>query len=34
VTAVDLPDAENGMAMKGGYEITFDGYTGPAFTAA
>jgi hypothetical protein len=34
VTAVDYPDAENGMAMMGGYEITFDGMTGPAFTAA
>jgi hypothetical protein len=34
ITGVNRPDAENGMAMKCGYEITMDGYTGPAFTAA
>ena len=34
VTAVNYPDAELGAAMMNSYEITFDGYTGPAFTAA
>jgi hypothetical protein len=34
VTAVNRPDAESGVAMMCSYELTFDGYTGPAFTAA
>lgn len=34
VTAVNRPDAESGVAMMCSYEVTFDGYTGPAFTAA
>lgn len=34
VTSVNRPDAESGVAMMCSYELTFDGYTGPAFTAA
>ncbi len=34
VTNVKYPDAENGSAMMCSYEITFDGATGPAYTAA
>jgi len=34
ITAVNRPDAESGSAMMCSYEITFDGMTGPAFTAA
>ena len=34
VTNVKYPDAENGVVMMGSYEVTYDGYTGPAFTAA
>ncbi len=34
VTNIKYPDAENGAAMMASYEITFDGATGPAYTAA
>lgn len=34
VTNVKYPDAENGVAMMGSFEVTFDGATGPAYTAA
>ncbi len=34
VTEVKLPDAANGEAMMVTYKIAFDGYTGPALTAA
>jgi hypothetical protein len=34
ITAVKYPDAENGSVMMGSYTVTFDGATGPAFTAA
>jgi hypothetical protein len=34
LTEVKLPDAENGSAMMATYKISFDGYTGPALTAA
>lgn len=34
VTNIKYPDAENGSAMMCSYEITFDGVTGPAYTAA
>ena len=34
VTGVKTPDLENGTPMMGQYEVTFDGYTGPALTPA
>lgn len=34
VTNIKYPDSENGAAMMCSYEITFDGATGPAYTAA
>lgn len=34
VSDIKWTDAENGVAMVSTYTITFDGYTGPAFTAA
>lgn len=34
VSNIKYPDAENGNAMMCSYEITFDGLTGPAYTAA
>ena len=34
VTNIKYPDAENGSAMMCSYEITYDGVTGPAYTAA
>jgi len=34
VSNIKYPDAENGSAMMCSYEITYDGITGPAYTAA
>lgn len=34
VTEIKYPDAENGSAMMCSYTVTFDGATGPAYTAA
>lgn len=34
ISDIKYPDAENGSAMMMGYSITFDGATGPAYTAA
>jgi hypothetical protein len=34
VSNIKYPDAENGSAMMCSYEVTFDGITGPAYTAA
>jgi hypothetical protein len=34
VTNIKYPDAENGSALMCSYEVTFDGATGPAYTAA
>lgn len=34
VTEIKYPDAENGSAMMCSYTVTFDGSTGPAYTAA
>jgi hypothetical protein len=34
VTEIKYPDAENGAAMMCSYTVTFDGATGPAYTAA
>jgi hypothetical protein len=34
VSNIKYPDAANGEAMMGSYEFTFDGITGPAYTAA
>jgi hypothetical protein len=32
ISKVKLPDAENGAALKGSFEWTFDGVTGPTIT--
>jgi len=34
ISDIKYPDAENGSAMMMSYSITFDGGTGPAYTAA
>jgi hypothetical protein len=34
ISDIKYPDAENGSAMMMSYTITFDGLTGPAYTAA
>lgn len=34
ISDIKYPDAENGAAMMMSYTITFDGLTGPAYTAA
>ena len=34
VSNIKYPDAENGSAMMCSFEVTFDGITGPAYTAA
>lgn len=34
ITSVKYPDANANEPLVGSYEISFDGYTGPAFTAA
>ena len=34
ISDIKYPDSENGAAMMMGYTITFDGLTGPAYTAA
>jgi len=34
VTNIKYPDSENGNPLMCSYEITFDGATGPAYTAA
>lgn len=34
ISDIKWPDADNGQAMITTYTVTFDGYTGPAFTAA
>jgi len=34
ISDIKYPDAENGAAMMMSYSITFDGATGPAYTAA
>lgn len=34
ISDIKYPDAENGAAMMMSYSITFDGLTGPAYTAA
>ncbi len=34
ITNVKFPDAENGNPLKCSFKVKFDGYTGPALTAA
>lgn len=34
VSAIKYPSTANGVALAGSYEVTYDGVTGPAFTAA
>lgn len=34
ISDIKYPDAENGAAMMMSYTVTFDGATGPAYTAA
>ena len=34
ISDIQYPDAENGTAMMMSYTVTFDGKTGPAYTAA
>lgn len=34
ITSVKYPDANTNDPLVGSYEVSFDGYTGPAFTAA